>query len=368
LLRGTVAVVLVGAIVVAVMMLLGDGEAGPEITRIGAAAATSSGDSTVAEPVVSTEVLSPESAVTAPAASQTVAVPARAPGVALLLTEGDMLTAVVVLQPRGRGVVSLGMPADTLVRVSDGFKTVLQLHTSGDIEALVAGLETILGVMPAQVGSLEIEALRNAVREAGSAATLPSGAGAGPQGAREAAEAVLQLVHLAVTDDGAWEDLPLAGDASAVRESMAQLAAAEEGTTLEAAVLPGRQVEGDGFAYYEADVAATRLLVDGTLPDAEIMLDVQNGSGTVGAAEAAADLLAPLESTLLPFANAPSFPDVEDTVISAASGTLTAAHQVRALLGVGEVVEDESLPSGHVVVVVGKDFIQPRAADGSPSG
>ena len=111
---------------------------------------------------------SAEPAARSPAASQAVAAPAPVSGVTFLLTEGDTLAAVVVLQAGGPGVISLGIPTDTLVRTSDGFKSVSELHRSGDIETLPAGLETILGAVPAQVGTVSTEALRKALQEAGS--------------------------------------------------------------------------------------------------------------------------------------------------------------------------------------------------------
>ena len=341
-------------------MLLGDRETDPALARIGSTA------DTVA--VVTSSVGAESAAAAAPAASQAMAAPVPVSGVTFLLTEGDTLAAVVVLQAGGPGVISLGIPTDTLVRTSDGFKSVSELHKSGDIETLPAGLETILGAVPAQVGTVSTEALRKALQEAGLPATLPSEGEAGPEGAREAAEVVLQLAHLAATDDGVWEALSLEGDAPAIRATIAELAASSPDSVWQTAVLPGRQVVGDEFGYYEADVAAARLLLKGGEPGTEIALEVQNGSGAVGAAEAAAALLAPLGFTSLPFSNAPGFPDVETTVVSAAPGTLSAAHQMRTLLGVGEVAEDESLPSGRVVVVVGKDFVPPASANGSWGG
>jgi deoxyribose-phosphate aldolase len=63
---------------------------------------------------------------------------------------------------------------------------------------------------------------------------------------------------------------------------------------------------------------------------------------------------------MLPYENASGFPDVAETVISAAPDAVRAAQQIKTLLGVGEVNEDESLQAGHVVVVVGADFVAPR--------
>ncbi len=79
---------------------------------------------------------------------------------------------------------------------------------------------------------MSTEALRKALQEAGLAATLPSEGEAGPEGAREAAEVVLQLAHLAATDDGVWEALSLEGDAPAIRATIAELAASSSDSGL----------------------------------------------------------------------------------------------------------------------------------------
>jgi hypothetical protein len=56
---------------------------------------------------------------------------------------------------------------------------------------------------------------------------------------------------------------------------------------------------------------------------------------------------------------------VTQTVISYSTGTATAAARVRALLGIGIVVEDAELGLDQVVVVLGSDYASPASPGGS---
>jgi hypothetical protein len=63
--------------------------------------------------------------------------------------------------------------------------------------------------------------------------------------------------------------------------------------------------------------------------------------------------------------NADGFPDVQATRIIASSDTGAEALQVQTLLGVGTVEEDAGQAPGHIVVIVGKDFIPPISSETS---
>jgi hypothetical protein len=95
-----------------------------------------------------------------------------------------------------------------------------------------------------------------------------------------------------------------------------------------------------------------------------VSVEVQNGSGVVGVAQKISDLIAPLGYTLLPPKNAEGFPDVAVTQLFAASDAVGQADRLRGLLGLGTVVEQDTLPPGMVIIVVGKDL----DVDALPSG
>jgi hypothetical protein len=88
----------------------------------------------------------------------------------------------------------------------------------------------------------------------------------------------------------------------------------------------------------------------------------------VGIAEQAGALLEPLGYTLLPFRNADDFPDVKQTRITVSPDAVSEGERVRSMLGVGTIMEDGALASGHVVVVLGKDYVPPASTDTGPTG
>ena len=126
-----------------------------------------------------------------------------------------------------------------------------------------------------------------------------------------------------------------------------------------AAVLPGEFKENLDAKWYEPDTAAAKALLKTGAASAgagDITLEIQNGSGALDAAQSAGAVLESLGYKMLPFDNAEGFPDVATTTIAAAPDALTAAAKVEQKLGVGAVSADDSLASGHVRVIVGKDF------------
>jgi hypothetical protein len=90
---------------------------------------------------------------------------------------------------------------------------------------------------------------------------------------------------------------------------------------------------------------------------AMISVEVKDGAGVSGAAGQAGDLLESAGYLLLPMGYAEEFPGVELTKIFVAPANTEQAGQVRSLLGVGEIVEDETLEAARIVVVLGKDFV-----------
>ncbi len=370
-------VLLVIAALVVSLVFLGDTDAGSDATQVDPAT-DAAGSSVTSESISSTSTAvsstAPPSTIppAQPPVTSPVVTPAgpQSPGVALLLTDDGALDAVVVLQPTGQGGISLGMPADTLMKTAADFGTMFEVYASGEVEDFLSGLETILGVVPGAAASLEIGALEAALQEAGVSVDRPSEADTDARAARRAASAVLLAARLAGTNAYTWGGLPLEGDATAVQDAVAAMGMEVAGSAWEAAVLPGQAVAGQGFEYFEADVVATRQLLAvtglaGVM--AGTVLEVQNGSGAVRAAETAAQPLMVLGFTVLPFSNAPGFPDVQRTIISTSPGAAVAAQQIRTLLGAGEIAVDETLQPGHVVVVVGKDLAPSLPIDDIPS-
>ena len=83
-------------------------------------------------------------------------------------------------------------------------------------------------------------------------------------------------------------------------------------------------------------------------------VQVQNGSGEVGAGRAVAEQLAVLDVNLPPVVNADSF-DYRQTRILAGRDALQVAQEVRAILGRGVVLDASDLPADSIVVIVGAD-------------
>lgn len=280
------------------------------------------------------------------------------PGSVLIVTGGDQVAAVITLQPRAQGGgVVIAMPPHTVVKTAAGFQTLATLHATGDEEALVDAIGSILGASPDAIGRSEMSALQVALAERSGAAQLLDAGDPTDKAMLQMASAVLALTGLVSPQQGGdFGDLLVGG--GSVKESVAHWSGDPSGRPWEAVALPGTSWEGSGFTYYEADLARTRALLLGR-GAVDIILQVQNGSGVVGAAEAAGALLAPLGHTMAAFANALDFPKVEMTRIEAAPGFAATAEQVRVLLGVGRVTEQTGLEAGSVVVVVGRDFVLP---------
>lgn len=274
----------------------------------------------------------------------------------------------VLLQQRETEGTALAILGLTLLKTPEGFKTLAELHLAGQDQTLRTALAEALGVQTGPVASVEWAALREAMSEMG-IADLPAETLAGGVGeAKQVAQAALALLGVGgaasgVAEGGAeagaavWSGLPLQGDTEGFREVVSALVPAVAAGGWTAAELPGKLVEGTGFAYLEPDVETAKALLDGTFQQVDIILQIQNGSGVVGVAQQAGELLAPLGYTMLPPGNSEDFPDVRRTRIEVAPDAAAQGRRVRSLLGMGTVSEKASLESGHVVVVLGKDYV-----------
>ena len=293
--------------------------------------------------------------------------PTSAPGskgdvVLLRLTEGAETKAVVALTAAGEPAMILGIPDNTLLRGSAGFKTVHELLSEGKLPVVEGALTSLLGTNVAGMATLPWAALRDAVPGPSSGpivgpadATTTTTLVPDPDAASlAAAKAAASLAGSLGTPEGRTilAALPFEGDKDKVRTALTYVAGAARVVD----ALPGRLVEGADFTYYEPDTSRTRALLGGEAAEKAIKVEVQNGSGVVGIAQAVGEVIAAKGYTLLPSRNADKFPNVATTQVYAAPDLLAEADRIRNLLGKGKVVRQDGLPAGKIVVVVGKDL------------
>lgn len=293
--------------------------------------------------------------------------PASAAHFVVVIHHEDAVPILVLLSQTEQGGLVIGMPGSTLVKTEAGFETLSELSSGGEMGALLAGLGSDLGLdIDGIVGADWADIMSALERIEGfesSSAALTSDS----ESALQAAGVLSALLEVNAASSGEiWDQMDVSGDVVAFRDMVDRISSEISEGSWGAAALPGKVVEGLDFEYYEMDVDEAKALLSGKEIDqpAEIVLEVQNGSGVIDAAQAAGAMLAPLGYTLSPFQNAEGFPNVAETIISAAPDAATAAKRVKEVLGVGAVQEDATLTSGRVVVVVGKDFTPPATTGG----
>jgi hypothetical protein len=288
----------------------------------------------------------------------------------LVIEQEDAVPLLILLYPREEGGTALAMPGLTLLKTVEGFKTLAELHLSDRDAALRAGLVEALGVSIDQVASVEWSAVRDAMQRVVVDELPPPILASGEGESEQVAGAVLELAGAGVSDEGegVWDGLPLEGDAGEFRKTVSELAATISGGGWTAAALTGKMVEGRGFKYLEPDVETAKAALAGTVLQVDVVLQVQNGSGVLGVAQEASGLLASLGYTMMPVGNSKDFPDVVRTRIEVASDAAVQAAKVRALLGIGTIEVDPTLEPGHIVVVLGKDYIPPQTTVAATAG
>lgn len=288
----------------------------------------------------------------------------------LVIEQGDVVPVVALLHPRGEEGVVLVMPGTTLLKTAVAeFKTLTDLHGSGQDKALGSALAEALGLRTGAIASVQWSALRDAMTQAGVDDLPPAELTAREANTDGFARGVMALVGAGSSANGAaiWERLELAGDASGFRAAAKVAAPLISSGAWTGAALPGRLVVGAEFEYVEPDVELAKKLLSGTAQRPTVTVEVQNGSGMVDVAQEAGELLKPQGYKLLPFRNSAGFPDVKRTLITVSPGAAAEGERVRMLLGVGTVVQDDALDSGQIVVVLGKDFSPPASAGTEPA-
>ena len=291
----------------------------------------------------------------------------------LIVEQADAVPVVVLVHPGDEAGQVLAVQGITLLKTAgQGFRTLSELHTAGQDEALSAAVAEALGVSIKPVATVQWSDLRAAMVSANAGDAPPTTLTSEDGEAGQVAGAVLALIAGGGSGSGAaaWEALPLEGDASGFRETAKDLASTMNADEWTAAELAGRLVEGAGFRYLEPDVSGAKALLAGTEGRPAVTLQVQNGSGVVGIAEQVGELLEPLGYEMLPAGNSEDFPDVERTRIVVSSDATAQGEQVRALLGVGTIRQDQALEPGQVIVVLGKDYMPPATTTTSaaPAG
>jgi hypothetical protein len=288
----------------------------------------------------------------------------------LIIEQDDAVPTVVLLHPRGEDGLVLAMPGMTLLKTAGAeFKTLADLHASGQDEALGKALTEALGVRTGAMASVRWSELRDAMIQAGVDDLPPAELVPRDGGTDQVARGIMALVGAGSSASGAaiWEQLELKGDAPGFRAAVMVVAPLISTGAWTGAALSGRLVEG-AVEYLEPDVERAKTLLAGTAGRPTVTVEVQNGSGALGVAQQAGEMLERLGYRLLPYRNSDGFPDVTQTRITVSSDAAAEAERVRTVLGVGTVVQDDTLDSGHMVVVLGKDYVPPTSADTEPAG
>jgi hypothetical protein len=294
-----------------------------------------------------------------PATTATTVRPAGQGGV-LVIGEDDRAEAVILFAVREATGVMLVIPGITLLLDGERFSTVVDIYRAGGGKELGAVLQSQFGVGVTSVAAASWSRLQTALTAAG-VENLPTSVNSVAEAA-QLAGALSAVVSGggAAGLGGVWENLELTGDDSGFRTGLTGVEA-----IWRAAAVTGRMAQGEGFEYLEPDMSIARALLTGSVNDSAIAVELQNGSGVVGAVEEAAAQLEPLGYRLSPSGNSDDFPNAPQTRIIFSAGADHAAARIRALLGVGVVLEDPSLLLDSVVVVLGKDYAPPTPLAGN---
>ena len=138
------------------------------------------------------------------------------------------------------------------------------------------------------------------------------------------------------------------------------------GTFLAALVsLPLKPIDLGGQTYYEpqrdriADLLMQWWGVKVGAEDTSVRVIIYNGVGTPGVAGEAAQQLIASGMRVVDTKNADRF-DYDTTLVVVQSGSAEQGEQVKAALGVGEIVDQPSEQDvADVVVIIGRDYVPP---------
>jgi hypothetical protein len=296
---------------------------------------------------------------TAGVATSTTLLAPRIEGSGVLLVEKDqLLTWVVVLQPRDSGGAVLAVPGITLLKNDGAFETLAQMHKAGGANTVKRALGEALGVSLGPAAVVDWSALQAAVKAAG-AAELPGDAvaiGIVPGEAVATAVKTLVAKYVSAEDGGPWDGMGLRGDSSDFLRMVGLDQASMAANAWTVGAVTGTLVDGEGFRYLEPDVEAAKVGLAVSVAATVAAVEIRDGAGIEGAARRAGSLLESGGFALSPMTYAEGYPGVEKTQVFASAAATERAQQVRSLLGLGEIVQDDTLTADHIVVMLGKDF------------
>jgi hypothetical protein len=175
----------------------------------------------------------------------------------LVIEQEKTVPALVLLLSRDQAGIALALPGTMLIKTATGFKTLAELHLSGQDESLSSALTEMLGVSAGPIASVEWGLLAAAVTYGGAPASSTSADG-GITG-NDAAMAA----GVVMTFAGRWDQMELGGNASGFRAALAAMAPSISAGSWTQAMLPGKLVEGVGFTYFEPDVEQVKALLAG---------------------------------------------------------------------------------------------------------
>jgi len=288
--------------------------------------------------------------------------------------EGE--TAFLLLQVAKEGLI-VALPAHTLVQGEEGLRPLHMLLAESGFGSAAAALDKLLGIAPEILISADTQVIEDTLEAVGRPLTGVTSPGAAETGgaAEETVESggeptmaaargalVLGEALVAAVGDPQAERTVKSMMVEGQVEALLPILVALKAGGYAAGELPGAHVRGVEFEYYEPDLAAVAAVLGRPAAAVGVTVEVQNGSGLIGAAEEVSALLAPLGFRLLPVRNAEQFPNVEHTQLLTAPDVAAQAGRIRDLLERGTVVQRDDLPGGRIVVIVGKDVV----SNGSP--
>lgn len=280
---------------------------------------------------------------------------ARSAGVVLRVTQDASTAAVLFVSVNGSPTTLLSFPGDTLAQVEAGFATIETIVAEQGPEAIAHVVQHLIDSEVTAVADVSWASLREVATIVSSKGALPPALRNKSTSAASVLTAAGVVAAAAKTSKGqaALDSLDLKGSgAKEVAEALRELPS-PPGVE---AVVPGKWVGQTPSEYYEPDPVMIAVLKGESGGEDRVSVEVQNGSGEIGVAEAVSAAIVGLGFGVLEPKNAEQFPDVVTTQILAAPDVLAEAEHVRTLLGVGMVVKREEFPVGRIVVVVGRDL------------
>ncbi|NLE73320.1 MAG: LytR C-terminal domain-containing protein [Actinobacteria bacterium] len=280
---------------------------------------------------------------------------ARSAGVVLRVTQDASTAAVLFVSVSGSPTTLMSFPGDTLAQVEAGFATIETIVAEQGPEAIAHVVQHLIDSEVTAVADVSWASLREVATIVSSKGALPPALRNKSTSAASVLTAADVVAAAAKTSKGqaALDSLDLKGSgAKEVAEALRELPS-PPGVE---AVVPGKWVGQTPSEYYEPDPVRIAVLKGESGGEDRVSVEVQNGSGEIGVAEAVSTAIVGLGFGVLEPKNAEQFPDVVTTQILAAPDVLAEAEHVRTLLGVGMVVKREEFPVGRIVVVVGRDL------------